>query len=68
MENVVFKTNIKCSACVAKVTPHLNAVAGEGGWSVALEDPAKILTVKTDVDERQVREALEKAGYHGERL
>jgi len=68
MEGTTFKTNIKCAACVAKVTPELNAVAGEGGWSVALENPAKVLTVKPGVDEQKVREALEKVGYRGERL
>lgn len=68
MENKVFKTNIKCAACVAKVTPNLNALVGEGGWSVALEDPARVLTVKGDVDEQRVREALEQAGYRGERM
>jgi len=68
MEGTTFKTNIKCSACVAKVRPNLNALAGEGGWSVALEDPARILTVKPGVDENSVREALEKAGYKGEKL
>jgi len=68
MEGTTFKTNIKCAACVAKVTQNLNAVAGEGGWAVALEDPARVLTVKPGVDEQKVREALEKAGYRGERL
>lgn len=68
MEGTTFKTNIKCSACVAKVMPNLNALAGEGGWSVALEDPARILTVKSGIDESSVREALEKAGYKGEKL
>jgi len=67
MEKVKFKTNIKCSACVAKVTPYLNEVAGENHWQVDLVDPARILTVDNP-DEQKIVQALQKAGYKGERL
>jgi len=67
METTKFKTNIKCSACVAKVTPYLNEVAGENNWQVDLIDPARILTVQ-EADEKKITEALQKAGYKGERL
>jgi len=67
METTKFKTNIKCSACVAKVTPYLNEVAGENNWQVDLIDPARILTVQ-EADEKKITEALIKAGYKGERL
>jgi hypothetical protein len=39
MNTKTFKTNIKCSACVEKVTPPLNATVGEGKWSVDLINP-----------------------------
>jgi copper chaperone len=67
MEKTSFKTNIKCSACVAKVTPFLNEVAGENKWQVDLVDPARTLTVE-NTDEKIIVEALQKAGYKGEKV
>jgi copper chaperone len=67
METTKFKTNIKCSACVAKVTPFLNEVAGENKWKVDLVDPARTLTVE-NTDEKKIVEALQKAGYKGEKV
>ncbi len=66
MEKTKFKTNIKCSACVAKVTPYLDEVAGENHWQVDLVDPARILTVDNS-DDVKIVEALQKAGYKAER-
>jgi copper chaperone len=60
-----YKTNIKCSGCVALVTPHLNEAVGEGNWSVNLNDPQRILTVTGTRDDK-VEEALKKAGYQAE--
>ena len=68
METQKFKTNIKCSACVAKVTPALNETVGEGKWSVDLTNPARILTVKGDLDEAWMKTELEKTGYKAERI
>ena len=67
MEATKFKTNIKCSACVAKVTPYLNEVAGENKWQVDLVDPSRTLTVQ-EADESKITEALRKAGYKGEKV
>jgi copper chaperone CopZ len=66
MSELKLKTNIKCDACVAKVTPYLNEVAGKENWQVDLKDPARVLTVKTDASAEEVVEALQKAGYKGE--
>lgn len=68
MSKSKFKTNIKCEGCVAKVTSPLNETVGEGKWSVDLKDPARILTVEGEVDEKQMEAALEKVGYKAERL
>jgi copper chaperone len=68
METLKFKTNIKCSGCVAKVTSNLNATAGEGNWEVDLMNPAKVLTVKNAVDVSKIKEAVEKAGYQAEKI
>ena len=64
---VRFKTNIKCGACVATVTPFLNEAVGEGHWQVDLKSPERTLTVNTD-DTAGVKQAIEKAGYKAESL
>jgi copper chaperone len=70
MNTLQFKTNIKCSGCVAKSTPFLNEAVGEDNWDVDVQNPNKILTVATDekVDEKVVIQAIEKAGYTAEKI
>jgi copper chaperone len=63
-----FKTNIKCDACVSKVTPSLNEVAGEQSWQVDLTDPNRTLTISGPVDEQRLKKSLEKVGYRAERV
>ena len=67
MEELKFKTNIKCSGCVAQVTPALNEIAGTNNWNVDTTNPDKILTISSQVrDKDQIRRALEKAGFKAE--
>ena len=68
METTKFKTTIKCSGCVAKVTPFLNDALGEDKWQVDYNNPAKILTVVGEKDNAKVIQAVEKAGYKAEVL
>ena len=69
METVQFKTNIKCSGCIATVTPALNEVAGHDNWEVDLQSPDKVLTVSTDkAGKKEIQQAIEKAGYKAEAL
>lgn len=68
METSRFKTTIKCSGCVAKVTPFLNEALGEDNWEVDYTDPLKVLTVAGESDKTKVIEAVEKAGYKAEAL
>jgi len=69
MKTVQFKTNIKCSGCIAKVTPELNKVAGEDNWEVDLQTMDKVLTVSAEgLNESVIREAVEKAGYKAEKI
>lgn len=67
MEPTKFKTNIKCDACVAKVTPGLNEVVGEN-WRVDLSDPKRTLTISGPVDEAKLNDALAKVGYRAEKI
>ena len=68
METNKFKTNIKCTGCVATVTPFLNEAVGEGKWAVDLNDPSRVLTVNGETDKDVVMGALEKAGYKAEKV
>jgi copper chaperone CopZ len=61
-----YKTNIKCDACIAKVTPSLNETAGSGQWHVDITDPRKVLTIEGPVDEAALKQSLEKVGYKAE--
>jgi copper chaperone CopZ len=68
MEQIKFKTNIKCSGCVANVTPFLNEALGENKWHVDTENPSKVLTVEDENDQSKVIQAVEKAGYKAEKI
>jgi copper chaperone len=69
MDTLQFKTNLKCSGCIDKVTPALNEVAGEGCWKVNLESPDKVLTVSAGKEfSAAIKRALEKTGYRAEEL
>ena len=62
-----FKTTIKCSGCVAKVTPFLDEAVGQGNWNVDIENPSKVLTVTVEAGEK-AKQAVEKAGFKAEEL
>ena len=67
MSTLKFKTNIKCTGCLASVTPHLNEAEGIESWKVDLDNPDKTLTVETDqLKEEDVIAAVKKAGYEAE--
>ena len=68
METLNFKTNIKCSGCIATVTPILDKTAGKDNWKVDLQDPEKTLTVVTDTPENEVVAALKEVGYEAKRI
>jgi copper chaperone CopZ len=69
MKTVQFKTNIKCSGCIAKVTPELNKAVGQDNWEVDLQTMDKVLTVSVEgLNETSIQEAVEKAGYKAEKI
>ena len=68
METLKFKTNIKCSGCIATVTPVLDKTAGKDNWKVDLEDRNKTLTIVTDASDEQVAAALKEVGYDATKL
>ncbi len=62
---IKLKTNIKCGACVEAVSPNLNQLPNTK-WKVDLSHPDRILEVKGDATEKEIKNALSKAGYKGE--
>lgn len=68
METMKFKTTIKCSGCVANVTPFLNEAVGEGKWKVDVTNPSKVLTIEDETKESKVIEAVTRAGYKAEKI
>jgi len=69
MKTIQVKTNINCGSCIANVTPTLNEMIGENNWKVDITNPKKVLSVTTEnLNEQDVIEAVEKAGYKAEKL
>lgn len=69
MEKLEFKTNINCDACVAKVTPVLNADESIESWEVDTKNPAKVLTLAgAHINAGEVIVALAKIGYRAEQI
>lgn len=65
MNTLLFKTTIKCNACVTTVTPSLAGLSGVSSWEVDLSSPDRLLKVQTDgsVKPEQVIMALQEKGY-----
>ncbi|MDR6785001.1 heavy-metal-associated domain-containing protein [Pedobacter africanus] len=70
METLKFKTNIKCSGCIAAVTPFLNELPEVTKWEVDTNNPDKILTIEGNdsLDAETVVNTIEKAGYAAREL
>jgi copper chaperone len=62
-----FKTNVKCGACVAAVTPEMEKL-NLTKWEVDLAHPDRVLTVPEDTQPEKVKAALQKAGYQAEQI
>jgi copper chaperone len=68
MDTMKFKTDIKCSGCVAKVTPFLNEAVGVDHWQVDTSNPSKVLAITNNTSEAEVKAAVAKAGFKAERI
>ncbi|AKP50709.1 heavy-metal-associated domain-containing protein [Cyclobacterium amurskyense] len=66
-KQIKLKTNVKCGACVTAISPAMNGLAASH-WEVDLQSPDRILTVEGDVNETEIKAALEKSGYKGESI
>jgi copper chaperone len=69
MNTLKFKTTINCSACVAKVTPVLDAQENIQNWNVDTANPDKILTINSnELDEAELVKSLQKIGFKAEKI
>jgi len=68
METIKFRTSIKCTGCLAKVSPELNELAGEDNWKVDLDSSDKTLVVQGDFSETEIISSVKKAGFTAERI
>jgi copper chaperone len=64
MKKQQFKTNVKCGACVAAITPAMEKLNAD--WKVDLTHVDRILTVEGEISEEEVIHALESSGYKAE--
>ena len=68
-ETFVFKTNINCSGCVAKITPILDAKDGIETWTVDTTNRDKILSVNPNgISKKEIIDTVQKAGFKIENL
>jgi copper chaperone len=64
METLRFKTNLKCSGCIAAITPGLNKIEGIGEWKVDLSSPDRTLEIDIPDDKAgEILDSVKKAGY-----
>ena len=70
MHTLKFKTNIKCDACIAKVTPSLNGINSIENWKVDTSHPDKVLSIDTEeaLNPKEVIMLLDQVGYHAEKI
>jgi copper chaperone CopZ len=64
---IKLKTNVKCGACVATITPAMDKLKAEH-WEVDLKSADRILTVQGEADVAEIMAALEQSGYKGESI
>ena len=65
MKTLHFHTTLKCSGCVAAVTPKLEGIRGLNKWEALVDAPDYNFTADVDSDEvsNDIIDAFKKAGY-----
>ena len=68
-ETFVFKTNINCGGCVAKITQVLDATKGIETWTVDTINRDKILSVTANgISKNEIMDTVQKAGFKIEKV
>ena len=61
---MIFKTNLMCDGCKARIQPVLDRAIGPENWSVDLNSPDKTLSIKSDkVEHAEVERLIQETGY-----
>ncbi len=69
MKTLVFKTNVSCGGCVAKVKSVLDTANGVTKWSIDTAKPDKPLVVETEtLTEEEIILLIASKGFKAERL
>lgn len=63
-----FKTNAKCSGCVAAIGAELNQIIPAENWHIDLSSPDKTLSVKSELPDEAILEAISRAGFVAQKL
>ncbi|MCA9075008.1 MAG: heavy-metal-associated domain-containing protein [Planctomycetaceae bacterium] len=64
MSTQIYKTNLNCGKCLAKVSPYLDGEPAIESWSVDTDDPRKPLTIEGDnVSDETVERLVAEAGF-----
>ena len=63
-----FKTNAKCGGCVAAIGAELNKLMPAQNWSIDLSSPDKTLSVKSDLSDDAILDAVSRAGFVARKL
>ncbi len=68
-QTLVFKTNINCGGCVAKITPVLNDISAIENWHVDTGNKDKLLTVEASGNTQAIIEQkVRAAGFNIENV
>lgn len=69
MTKMQFTTNLKCSGCVATITPGMDSLEAVKSWKVDLAPATKILEVEgTESAESEILRVVAQAGFTAERI
>lgn len=69
MNELKFKTTLKCNGCKDKIAPDMNAIEEIEKWEIDFDSADKILTVFSPKNiESKITEIVEKAGFKLEKI
>lgn len=68
MKKSRFKTNAKCSGCVAKIEAELNREVTRDQWSIDLSSPDKVLEINSFLSDEEVIKLVNDAGFKAEKI
>lgn len=68
MATMKFKTNAKCSGCVARIGEELDKHIGHDQWQIDLSTPEHVLSVEADCSAADVEQWVRMAGYKAEQI